>query len=218
MKMHGICYFCTKMKQLILIVGLLCAVLPSGGRTMKDLFKEMPDSIVPLLTREDRLDCIDFLESGMKANVKNRFGELSSLQALTATYAAIDLTASSRMEMRMMPDGRDTLVCVVHTWLTPIPMSDIAFYSSAWQPLDAKKYLKWPQIRDFIRKDADYKAADDILQRTGVALLSASLSAEDDRLTFSLQMDGNNPELKRDLMPYVNEKLSYRWQNGHFVP
>jgi len=40
----------------------------------KTFFKNMPDSLSPLLTAVNRADCIDFLESKMKAEVTNRFG------------------------------------------------------------------------------------------------------------------------------------------------
>ena len=42
----------------------------------KTLFVNMPDSLSPLLTKVNREDCIDFLESKMKAQVENRFGKI----------------------------------------------------------------------------------------------------------------------------------------------
>ena len=40
----------------------------------KTCFKNMPDSICPLLSAVNRADFIDFLESKMKAEVTNSFG------------------------------------------------------------------------------------------------------------------------------------------------
>ena len=37
----------------------------------------------PLLTKVNREDCVDFLASNMKAEVKNRFGKVSELKRLT---------------------------------------------------------------------------------------------------------------------------------------
>ena len=41
----------------------------------KTLFINMPDSLNLILTKVNREDCIDFLESKMKAEVENRFGK-----------------------------------------------------------------------------------------------------------------------------------------------
>lgn len=205
------------MKQLILIVGLLCAVLPAGGRTLKDLFKEMPDSLLPVLTRENRLDCVDFIESGMKANVKNRFGELSSLQTLTATYAKLSLSPSSQVEMAMLEKGSDTLVCMVRTWLLPLQQSEVSFYTADWRPLEASKYITLPKAGDFVHTETGRETTDDVLRRADVPLISAVLDAATHDLVFSIRLDGDNPELKRELAPYVREKLTYHWRDGRFV-
>lgn len=204
------------MKQLIIIAALLCA-LPSCSRTMKDFFKEMPDSLLPVLTRENRLDCVDFIESSMKANVKNRFGELSSLQTLTETYAKLSLSSSSQVEMVLLSQGTDTLVCMIRTWRLPLPQSEVSFYAMDGSPVGASKYLTLPTEKDFIRSDARREAAADVLQRADVPLVSATLDSNSRDLTFSIRLDGGNPDLKRDLQPYILEKLTYHWRDGRFV-
>ena len=40
----------------------------------KAVFVNMPDSLSPLLTKVNREDCIDFLESKMRTSIRNRFG------------------------------------------------------------------------------------------------------------------------------------------------
>ncbi|MBR6998224.1 MAG: DUF3256 family protein, partial [Prevotella sp.] len=39
---------------------------------MADLFKAMPDSLMPYLTKNNRLDMIDFMEANMKAEITNQ--------------------------------------------------------------------------------------------------------------------------------------------------
>ncbi|GAE82385.1 hypothetical protein JCM10512_586 [Bacteroides reticulotermitis JCM 10512] len=64
----------------------------------KKLFVSMPDSLCPLLTSVNRADCIDFLESKMKAEVDNRFGKKSEMTDLSKDYI--------RMQMSRKPPGR----------------------------------------------------------------------------------------------------------------
>ena len=49
----------------------------------KTLFINMPDSLNLILTKVNREDCIDFLESKMKAEVEHRFGKKSEMTALS---------------------------------------------------------------------------------------------------------------------------------------
>ena len=48
----------------------IASVVGVQAQDMKALFVSMPDSIAPLLTKVNREDCIDFLASNMKAEVK----------------------------------------------------------------------------------------------------------------------------------------------------
>ena len=46
----------------------------AAQKEARTVFVQMPDSILPLLTEVNRADCIDFLDSHMRAQVTNRFG------------------------------------------------------------------------------------------------------------------------------------------------
>ena len=50
--------------------------------TIRDIFKQMPDSLMPYLSQNNRLDFIDFLDSNMKAEVRNALGGLSEMMTL----------------------------------------------------------------------------------------------------------------------------------------
>ena len=65
-------------------------VLPVSltAQNMSDIIKDMPDSIMPLLTKNDRLDFIDYLASNMKAEVTNRLGGKSEMTTISNNYAA----------------------------------------------------------------------------------------------------------------------------------
>ena len=68
------------MKKTLFVIGMLLCGLSLYAQDMKTLFIAMPDSVAPLLTKVNREDCVDFLASNMKAEVKNRFGKVSELK------------------------------------------------------------------------------------------------------------------------------------------
>ncbi len=63
------------------VVGLF-SLASLQAQEAKTLFVNIPDSLTPLLTKVNREDCIDFLESKMKAQVENRFGKKSEMTEL----------------------------------------------------------------------------------------------------------------------------------------
>ena len=60
------------MRKTLLSAVLLFAAVSAGAQLkMREVFAQLPDSVLPLMTRNNRLDCIDFIENGMEARVKN---------------------------------------------------------------------------------------------------------------------------------------------------
>ena len=51
-------------KYLIIMAAMFCTVA-AKAQNMEKLFGEMPDSIVPVMSKTNRLDCIDFFKSKM---------------------------------------------------------------------------------------------------------------------------------------------------------
>ena len=67
------------MRKTTLLFCLLWALGLSAQITVRDLLKSMPDSVIPYLTENNRLDMIDFMESNMDAVVTNTLGGKSQL-------------------------------------------------------------------------------------------------------------------------------------------
>lgn len=106
---------------------------------MRDIFQAMPDSLTPYLTRNNRLDMIDFRESSMKAEIDNSLGGKSTLDTLTSNYLHLTLNEATTMEMkllessRLLDDTTKTIVCVATTYANV--ESDITFFTSKWHRL-----------------------------------------------------------------------------------
>ena len=89
----------TYMKKIIFSLFLTLSAVSLTAADMKDVFSAMPDSVLPTLTRNNRLDMIDFVSSGMKAEVNDVFNEKSTLDTLTADYLHITLSEAVKVEM-----------------------------------------------------------------------------------------------------------------------
>lgn len=116
--------------------------------TVKQLFAEMPDSVVPYLTRNNRLDFIDFMDSNMQAKVTNLFGGNSVMTALTADSLSLQLNESCQLDLLLLPvlqpvDSLRQVVCLVHTFKggTEMAESSVDFFTTDWKPLSVKPVL-----------------------------------------------------------------------------
>ena len=117
---------------------------------MRDVLKQMPTQMVPYLQENALLDFVDFIDSGMRAEVSNSFDGKSVLMTLTDNYASLSLTASSQLDMRLLDvatpvDSARQIVCVVCTYGTDVRESTIGFYSVNWRPLNTAEWVDVPQ-------------------------------------------------------------------------
>lgn len=211
-----------RMKQLFFFIGLLCSMAVQA-QDMKALFIALPDSLSPLLTKVNREDFGDFLDSNMKAEVKNRFGKPSEMRALTADYLDLRLSEACRVEMKLLPVNDSVkVICVVHTYMAPAADSRVSFYDTAWKELSAADFLRLPDEEAFYRTPASQEQADslrNLRMHADMFLLEAALAPNGNTLSFRYATpDYLDKETREQLRPYlVEEQLTYVWHSGRFV-
>ena len=137
-----------------MLMLLLCAV-PVSSVTVRELFAEMPDSILPLLSKVNRLDMLDFMDSGLDAIVKNNLDGNSELVEMNDGYMKIRYTANSELVLKLF-FGRDSVpvIALVHTVvLDKLRSSLVDFYSPGWYGIDRNRVFLKPGVADFVRPD-----------------------------------------------------------------
>ena len=204
----------------MIFVCMFC-VMSVVAQNMKTVFVAMPDSVTPLLTKVNREDCIDFLDSNMKAVVKNRFGNVAEMKVLTDDYVLMQTSEVGTLEMKLLPLADSTkVICMVKTVNVPVADSSVRFYTSDWsQQLDVKEFLQLPSMDAFFLPDDSLKD-EAILTRkkADMHLMKAQLSKEDTSLTFTYTTpDYLNEEDREKLLPHLRkEPIVLRWSEGKF--
>lgn len=93
------------MKRLLFSFLLLLSVAWASAQTdINNVFVYMPDSLLPLLTRNDRLDLLDYHKAGMEARVTNLMGGTTTLLERNDTTICLQLTAVSRWRITIVTD------------------------------------------------------------------------------------------------------------------
>lgn len=203
------------MKKIFLLFTFALTVSEGFAQVrMRDVFAELPDSVFPLMTRNNRLDCIDFIENNMEARVKNKFDEPVMLDTLTADYLLIHTSKKSYVEMKFVSHGSDTLICVNRTYLGPVEDSEVRLYNMDWKYLrtvsrpETKEFFKskdqispWkPEMADtmrMVRAEAEF-----------LPLIKAKLSPEADGICWMLQTKEFSKGIKKVADKYLQPVVS----------
>ena len=208
------------MKRLYLIYILcLCCWLGGRAQELRSLFVAMPDSVLPLLTKTNRMDCVDFLDSNMKAEVKNRFNKTSELKVLTKDYLELQLTSQSSVEMKLLPMNDSVkVVCMVHTVCGPVCDSEITFYDTQWKQLPSKNFITLPEVDRFYYLNTNDESYATVRKAADMYLMKANLSSEASTLTFIYTTpDYLSKEDREKLELYLRkEPIVYQWGEGRF--
>ena len=187
----------------------------------KTLFVNMPDSLSPLLTKVNREDCIDFLESKMKAQVENRFGKKSEMTDLSKDYIRMQMSSQSTWQMKVLALNDSTnVICTVSTACAPACDSSIRFYTDDWKPLTASLYITLRVMGDFLNTpdSAGVYEFDEARRSADILLMKADFNKENTELTVTLATpDYMSTETAEKLKPFLRRPIVYHWKNGAFT-
>ena len=164
---------------------------------IRDIYAEAPDSIFPLLTKNNRLDQIDFRENNMKADVKNKFEDHSELLVLNDKYLKLQLSKHCLVEMRLL---NDSTFCMVQTYNAPASDSQIRFFDTSWNELP--QTVERPSVDEFLSEDVDIDVR---LALQALPLIKVSLSENSETVIFELQTSELTKEQKKKLEGKVHD-------------
>ena len=207
-------------KVLLIVVSVLCGISASA-QDMKSVFIAKPDSITPLLTKVNKEDCVDFLDSHMKAEVKNRFDGTAEMKVLTEDYTLVQTSEIGTLEMKLLPiNDSIKVVCMVKTVCASACDSNVRFYASDWsKELDAASFLQRPSADVFFLPN-DTLSEEGILirKKADMHLMKASLSKDNPTLAFIYTTpDYLNLEDKEKLKLHLRkEPVVLEWKDGKF--
>jgi hypothetical protein len=136
-----------------IFLSLLLALSISGmaeNVQIRDVFRQMPDSILPTLSVNNRLDMIDFMDSHMKAEVTNLLEGKSEMTALGEDSITIRVSDALNISILLLNtteliDDSNQVVCLVQTYGTDSLSlnSKIEFFTIQW-----KKLSDTPQLSE----------------------------------------------------------------------
>lgn len=128
----------------LLTIVLLCATAAMSAQeemSIRDIFKAMPDSLIPYLSTNNRLDMIDFMDAQMKAEVTNKLDGKSEMVALTDDSLCIVLSQALKVDLKLEKVDTGVVVCLKRIYaLKGQPAEEVAdYYTADWRYIDSRR-------------------------------------------------------------------------------
>jgi len=123
------------MKRLLLLLLIAMSASVLSAQAMRKAIEQMPDTIFPLLERNDWLDMLDEKEANVPAKVKNRFGKEVEMTQLTAQEA--EVVMSSALTVHFTLDSETQRITLTYTYkTTQLTEQTTRHYSLDWKPIE----------------------------------------------------------------------------------
>lgn len=178
------------MKYIIIFLFTLISI--SGyGQTLSDLFKSMPQEVLPGFTEADKTMLL--VDTSLTV-IPYSLGEIERL-SYNDTYLHIRTSDIGTLQLKLLPLVNSTyIICMIKTVCGKACDSNISFYSTEWNPLDSSSFLPKIDADLFFNKNdiKDRKFAESLL--------------DIEPISATIQTNSNNLILKLDYKTYLSDE------------
>ncbi len=214
-----------EMKKIFIIAILLIATLlhVDAQSPMRDLWIQMPDSVVAYLDVNSRTEMADFYEMKVKTGSKNLLEGKSAIDSLTSDYIHVTLNSSTTLQIKKLQTESSFVICLIKTFTAPEPESEVSFFSSSWKPLkdtfglpvtnDASSLIKQFTTRPDTISQERYEELASMLDPV---MISAEMSVNEQVVTFSL----SRPLIEKSEILNINaifKQRKFKWNGQTFI-
>ncbi len=200
-----------KRNKYLILFCLTFAIQCLSSQNIENLYVNMPDGLNPTLTRQNRLELLEYYKAKQNDTIVNRFENPVNLLFFDSIQQCLVVqnTPVSTFEMKLFNLKAGTLtIGIIHTVCGPICQSNIEFFDTAWKPINLKfrmpKAIEWLDKSKLKTTDVDIDWVKNVLE---TSFISLSFSRTDSAILAK----NNTPEyltetdLKK-IKPLLNDK------------
>ncbi|MDR2475079.1 MAG: DUF3256 family protein [Bacteroidales bacterium] len=194
---------------------LVCICSFSAGlsaQNIADIFLQIPDDMLPFITREQRQELIDNAQNKRETTVQNRLNGASSIHKLTPDYLLLQAASASLLELKLLPVNEYySIVTLIRTRCAPACDSEIQFFTTEWKPLK-NNYFTFPPFSMFFSNDS----CQDTMNSLDMHLVKLSLHENATIVSASLSIKEYLNKDEYSSLPCKPDTINYRWENNKF--
>lgn len=122
------------MKKTLIIICFLTCWLCVSAQSLREVWIEMPDSILPYLSKSQRTELADYVEMKAEPVVLSTFGDSVRIERMTNNYLLLKANEATRLEIKLLDNNT---LALVQTWMAPAAESKLSLFNLQWQPKEA---------------------------------------------------------------------------------
>lgn len=193
-----------------------------GQITARQVFVDLPVSVLDILSRSTRLDMLDYYDVDSLWQATNSLGGPSVLERVTPDYLSVRLTPVSTLQVCLLPRKKGgPLVMTLYTIgaRQQAPDTEINFFDSDLKPVEASRYFKMPELKEFfdIPKGAPVKMKELEQAVSFPTVAYVAIPGEPYRLLGRLTVESSlSQESKELIAPYLRKGLEWSWDGKKF--
>lgn len=185
------------MKKILIIICFLTCWLGVSAQNLREVWIEMPDSILPYLSKSQRTELADYVEMKAEPAVLSTFGDSVRIERMTNNYLLLKANEATRLEIKLLDNNT---LALVQTWMAPAAESKLSLFNLQWQPKEAVVAYKANIVKPDSMSDEDFS---DLKTLMSPRLKEYRLSADNN----SLSVSWNYPLLSKKDVKRVTELL-----------
>ena len=185
------------MKKILIIICFLTCWLGVSAQSLREVWIEMPDSILPYLSKSQRTELADYVEMKAEPAVLSTFGDSVRIERMTNNYLLLRANEATRLEIKLLDNNT---LALVQTWMAPAAESKLSLFNLQWQPKEAVVAYKANIVKPDSMSDEDFS---DLKTLMFPRLKEYRLSADNN----SLSVSWNYPLLSKKDVKRVTELL-----------
>ncbi|MBO4850420.1 MAG: DUF3256 family protein [Prevotella sp.] len=203
---------------IICILAVMTAANVEAQKTMRQLWVDMPDTIVPYLNNTKRTEMVDFYDMGVRAETTNRLASVTVLDTLSSNFAGITLNEAASMQLALLlSDSGDSILCMVRTFKGEAPESSISFYDTKWQPQETSNFIDCINTKQLMEKPdtMDVDAYDRLTALIDPVMVEAVFLPEENAIAFQLSTPLVTRE-ERQRLETILKQRKVKWNGKRF--
>ena len=142
------------MKKTLIIICFLTCWLCVSAQSLREVWVEMPDSILPYLSKSQRTELADYVEMKAEPAVLSTFGDSVRIECMTNNYLLLKANEATRLEIKLLDNNT---LALVQTWMAPAAESKLSFFNLQWQPKEVVVDYKANIVKPESMSDEDFE-------------------------------------------------------------
>jgi hypothetical protein len=211
------------LNKTVIFVCLFFYAQFSTAQSLEDMYVKMPDRLNPTLSKQNRLELIEYHKAKQGDSVANRFGNQAHVQLFDTIRQCLVVRNSpvSIFEMKLinMPDN-SIVIGMINTICSPVCQSSIEFYDTAWAKIPVKftmpKSINWLDKTKLEAADVDSVWIKNLLK---TSFISLSFSKTENIIEAkNCTTDFLSDEDRKQILPLFSEKtFRYKLQGLQWI-